>query len=135
MPVISWNDNLSVGIATIDGQHKSLIEVLNDFGDAVIAGQSSDRMSKTLKSLTDYTVFHFQAEEKLMQQYGYPDLAEHKKEHEEFILKVNDLNAKFSQGNLSLSMSVLNFLLDWVKNHIRQTDKKYTDFFKRHGVN
>ena len=91
-------------------------------------------MADILGSLVSYTKAHFSTEEQLLQLHGYPDLAAHKVQHKKFTDQVSDFQRQFSEGTLTLSIDVMNFLKDWLKNHILGTDKKYTSFLHGRGV-
>ena len=86
-------------------------------------------MQKTIQGLVLYAVEHFATEEQLFQQYGYPDAAKHQEEHKMFIEKIEGFSNDFSAGKIGLSIQVMNFLSDWLKNHIMGCDQKYVPYF------
>ena len=70
---IEWNDEYLLGIQEIDNQHKKLVAIANELYD-ITTGNSEVyklEMSKVLKKLTDYTVYHFSSEEEFMKKKGY----------------------------------------------------------------
>lgn len=134
MPLFNWSDRYSVGVSMFDNQHKRLIELINELHDAMRAGTARDVLGHTLKGLLDYTRMHFAEEERQMAQYNYPGYAAHKAEHEKLVSKVVELIAKHDAGDNTLTIEVMNFLKDWLINHILVTDKKYTRFFNSLGV-
>ncbi len=134
MAFIDWTDQLSVHIRRIDDQHKKLISIVNTLFDAMSQGKAKEVMGKVLNELIQYTRTHFQTEERLMQQYGYPDLAAHKKEHDELTRTVLDLQDKYNKGAIMLSVETSNFLKAWLTQHIMGTDKKYGPFLNEKGV-
>ncbi|MDX9703287.1 MAG: bacteriohemerythrin [Candidatus Auribacterota bacterium] len=134
MALIEWNQSYSVNVCEIDEQHKKLIALLNELYDAMKAGKSKDVLTKTLKGLIDYTVYHFGAEEKYMHKFNYPGYLSHKGEHEKLVRKVVDFQKEFEKGNASISIDLMNFLKDWVSGHIQGTDKKYSSFFNQNGL-
>ncbi len=69
-----------------------------------------------------------------MTKYNYPDYITHKKEHDIFIAKVSDLEKRFKSGGIIITFEITSFLKDWLKTHINGTDKKYSNFFIKHGV-
>ena len=85
-------------------------------------------------ALISYTATHFKTEEKYFDQFGYPETDSHKKEHAAFVKKVTDFKDGFEKGKLGLSVEILNFLSDWLKNHIKKTDMKYSQFFNEKGL-
>jgi hemerythrin len=92
-------------------------------------------LGKTLDGLIDYTKSHFAREEQYMLKCGYPDLATHKKEHEDLAKQVLDVQKKYHGGSTAtLSMEVMNFLKNWLIKHIQGTDKKYTPFMLAKGI-
>ena len=114
MALIKWNDSFSVNVAEIDQQHQKLVSMIN--------------------GLISYTATHFKTEERYFTQFGYPETDSHKKEHAAFVQKVSDFKDGFEEGKLSLSIEVMNFLSDWLQNHIKGTDKKYSQFFNEKGL-
>jgi hemerythrin len=81
-----------------------------------------------------YIDFHFTKEEELMQKFEYPEYMKHKAEHEFFVKKVLEIDAKYRKGQLVLSFEITDFLKNWFKNHILVSDKNYTTFFIARGV-
>ena len=134
MALIEWNDSLSVKIAEIDQQHQKLISMINELNDAMSHGKGKDVMARILGNLINYTSTHFRTEEKYFDQFDYPDKANHKREHTTFVNKVTDFKDGFEKGSIGLTIQVMNFLSDWLQNHIRGTDQKYSAFFNKHGL-
>lgn len=134
MALFNWKDEYSVKVTKFDDHHKKLVNLINDLHDAMLKGQQQTVIGSTLKALADYTKYHFGEEEKLMVAYNYPGLGEHRAQHDAFVEKVRDSIAKYEAGKLALSIEVMNFLRDWLKGHILQTDKKYTEFFNARKV-
>jgi hemerythrin len=134
MALFDWKETYSVGVKEIDNQHKILVGTLNELFEAMRNRAAHEVIAGIVKGLTDYVGVHFSFEEGLMKKHGYPELLSHQKEHQAFVEKVTDFQGKHKAGNLMLSMEVMNFLKDWLKNHIMGTDKKYSAFFNSKGV-
>ncbi len=134
MPLITWSDRLSVSVAEIDGQHRQLIAIINDLTEAIKKGKAQAAIGETVQGLIDYATQHFETEEKYFKQFDYPEAASHIEEHEEFMQKVAGFKTRPAMGQFSLSIQVLQFLGDWLITHIMGTDRKYSDFFNRHGL-
>ncbi len=135
MPLFQWSQDMSVNITEIDNQHKKLVDLINLLHDSMKSGKGKDVLGKLLNELTDYTVNHFGTEEKLFQKYGYPEYARHKKDHDDLTKQVIDIKTKLEGGATILTVEVMNFLKDWLNNHILHADKKYTAFLNAKGVN
>ncbi len=134
MPLINWDDSYSVGIKKIDEQHKGLVKLVNELHDAMSQGAATSVLSKVLGSLVDYTIIHFTTEEELMRTYDYPDLTRHKAEHDKLTSQVKDFQEKFGQGKSTITYELMDFLSDWLINHILDTDKKYSSYMASRGV-
>lgn len=135
MPLMEWNDKLSVGVAQFDTEHKKLVAMVNELFDAVQGGRGKDALGSILDGLIAYTKTHFANEERYMQQHGYADFATHKAEHEALAKQVVGVQRKYHSGATpTLSMEVMNFLKNWLIKHIQGTDKKYTPFMNAKGV-
>ncbi len=131
---VRWKDSYSVDIPSIDDDHKRLINLINQLQSAIHYYQSKEFEEKALKELIDYTKFHFDREEKLMQEHNYPGYEEHVKQHGSMVNKVNDIVANYSQDSEETICETVKFLRDWLINHIQKTDQQYVEFFKDKGV-
>lgn len=134
MVLMEWTPNFSVGVTEIDEQHKKLVEMLNLLYDAMTQGKSKEVLSDILVGLIGYTGTHFGTEEKYFDQFNYPEKETHKSEHKKFVEKVTAFKSDFDSGNASVSIEIMNFLKDWLVNHIQGTDKRYSAFFNEHGL-
>ncbi len=134
MALFDWSDDLSVNVAEIDLEHKKLIAMINELNDAMRERKANEVLGKIIEGLLDYTLTHFAKEENYFEQFNYSSALDHKKEHTAFVEKVKDVQKGFEEGRLLLSLDIMNFLKDWLKNHIQGTDKKYTAHFNENGL-
>lgn len=128
MEIIKWTDKYLVGIKEIDNQHKGLVVIINELFNLMSQGKAKDNMNEIFIHLTEYTKKHFYTEELMLIKFAYKDYTQHKKEHKIFIEKLNDLHKEFDNGKVTISIEILNFLKDWLLNHILISDKKYAPF-------
>jgi len=134
MPLIQWDDSLKVHVGEIDAQHQKLVGMINDLGEAMRQGKGKDVLGKIIDGLIGYAGTHFGTEEKYFDQFGYPEGNSHRKEHSDFTRKVAEFKKEFDEGRLALSIEVMDFLSNWLKNHIKGVDKKYGPFFNAKGL-
>jgi len=134
MALMEWSPAFSVKVRKFDDQHKKLVELVNQLHDAMKAGQGHALLGTVLQSLISYTATHFKDEEQVMQANGYPDLVRHKGMHQKLVSQVLDLQKKFQAGGDVLTITVLNFLKDWLVSHIQGEDKKYGVFLNAKGI-
>jgi hemerythrin len=128
MNFMDWNDGYSVGITEIDDQHKHLVNLVNKLHEAMMAKRSTEVLSEVISQLIEYTGVHFATEEQLFARFSYPDTAPHVAEHQKFVESVETFYKDFQNKRIGVSIDILNFLTDWLKNHILGSDKKYGPF-------
>ena len=134
MALIQWDNSFSVSIAEIDKQHQKLIALINGLNDAMKEGRGKDVLSQIIDDLFAYAGDHFAHEEKYFDKFGYPAAASHKLEHANFVKRISEFRKGFKNGQLALTIEVMSFLKDWLKNHIQGIDKKYGPFFIEKGL-
>ncbi|HWQ09522.1 MAG TPA: bacteriohemerythrin [Holophaga sp.] len=130
MPIATWTSELETGHPMVDHQHQTLFGMINDLHHAIIGGHGPEQVGPVLKSLTRYTVQHFQTEESLMRTYAYPDFTEHKKAHDALVEKVETLVQRFDAGDTVMPSELSRFLADWLNHHIKSKDKLMIDWLK-----
>lgn len=130
--VVNWSDSLSVGISSIDLEHKQLIKLTNDLGIAIMEGGIHDNLKLIMDKLLEYTTTHFKNEEALFEKYKYPGREKHIEEHNKLMIQVMDLHREF---HFRYAENIVEFLQVWLSNHIILSDMKYAEYLKDRGVN
>jgi hemerythrin-like metal-binding protein len=135
MALITWNRSCNVGVRAMDDQHGILMDTMNELRLALVHGADREQVGELLDRLIEFTRMHFWSEEKLMEQTGFPGLAEHRTEHQLFLGKIQD-SAHRSQHSENLEMRPLMcFLRDWYGEHFNGLDQEYGPWLNKHGIN
>lgn len=114
-----WDQRLSIGHASIDRQHRILIDLL----DQVQASGDADFETgvSVVLDLAKYAVTHFEYEQMLMDRHGYPGSEAHRIEHAGLVAQVQGFLDQLRSGELSRPQ-LHALLVDWVRNHIGAED-------------
>jgi hemerythrin len=133
---IAWRDELAVGVQSIDEQHKELFRRFNTLLAACNEGRGKAEVGDLITFLRDYVAVHFFDEEALQKEQGYPGFAEHRKQHLEFVGRLDALHKQyFSEGaSLSLVIQTNNMLIEWLVNHISKVDRKIGEYLREKGI-
>jgi hemerythrin-like metal-binding protein len=134
MAKMEWTNALSVHVSAMDAEHKKLFSIIGKLHDGMAEGKGSAIIGEVLAELTSYTKTHFKHEEDLMQLHSYPGREAQKREHAAFVKQLSETQQEYQTGKMMISVSVLNFLNSWLKNHIMKTDFAYSSFFNGKGV-
>lgn len=129
MAYFEWNVDLETGQETIDDQHRHLFEIANRLHEAVRAEDTdAEVVADTIYELTDYVVQHFNDEENLMAEKGYPALSTHRALHEHLTAETMMLTARFFNGEEVAATKIAPFLADWLTAHIKAEDMRFVAF-------
>lgn len=131
---VRWDDSYSVGIESIDEEHKNLLHLINNLQSAVRYYTGEEFERRALAELMDYTRVHFAREEELMQTHQFPGFAEHKRQHDEMAAKAQAMVERYEQDALGAMDEISTFLRDWLIRHINGTDQEYSEFLTSKGV-
>ncbi len=132
---VLWNESYSVGVDTIDSQHKKLIELLNRLYESFIDQSVGQKLEEVINELVDYTNYHFNTEEELFEQVGYSQKEEHIEEHQKFVKELDGFKKDLQEKKSSLTFQLMNFLRNWLINHIALSDQAYVSHFRTKGIN
>jgi len=130
---ITWNSRFSVGVSQMDQEHQRLVDLINNLHAGMREGRGKEAVGAILGELIDYTKTHFEHEEALMQRAGYEDLPKQKEAHRKLVEQVLATQEKFRRGE-ALGQEVMNFLKDWLLNHIQGMDRLYGPVMNKKGI-
>lgn len=129
MPLMLWDQELSVGVEAIDAEHRQLFAMVNGLFDAIEGGTGGDLLAALFDALIAYTRDHFAREEALMAERHYPGLAAHRAEHRELAERVLALRQTFLSGAIEqVNQELLVLFKTWLTSHIRITDCGYKPY-------
>ena len=118
-----WDDSRHIlGIASIDRQHRELVDRVNELAEAVEHGHDFDQLRQRMEGIFDFTRQHFSHEEALMREHGFPGMEQHAAEHAELLSKAATLMQSLNPDKPIRVMLITAFLTDCVERHIQQED-------------
>jgi hemerythrin len=133
MRVVQWSEVMSVGDARIDADHKALFDILDRLRVGAQEDWPAGLRLKLLADLVALSEAHFAREEQIMNSIGYAERHSHRAEHAKLMAQVRELYGKVSEGDLSLSTSVFQFLYGWLARHIEVKDKPLGEAYRKLG--
>ncbi|MEI6437229.1 MAG: bacteriohemerythrin [Candidatus Omnitrophota bacterium] len=129
--IFEWRKAYNVDVPLMDEQHHKLVDILNRLNTYIKDGAPAKQSwSALVDELSDYTKYHFLAEEKLMRENDYQGFREHAAEHSFFIERIENFRKGFQSNDLNVVDELLYFLMIWLQNHILIVDHKLAGFLK-----
>lgn len=138
--MVRFSARLHLGIVDIDDQHGEMVEQINAIAAMVKEHQHTNghrlslqdqpesdcckKIRLLLNGLVDQTVLHFQTEEQLMEESGYPRLPEHRYEHKMLLAELKLFVRSVCAGSECLKPQDIDSLGHWLVGHIVLDDKE-----------
>ena len=72
MVLLSWSHECIVGVEAMDDQHAILMDSLNELRLSLVHGSERKKVCQQLERLIEFTQMHFENEEQLLIQEGFP---------------------------------------------------------------
>ncbi|MBS3775453.1 MAG: hemerythrin family protein [Bacteroidales bacterium] len=121
-----WSESFILNIPVIDQQHKKFFELFEKVSE-VYEKKEPEELDKLITELEDYLQYHFQSEEQLMKENGYEKYEYHKKQHEFFIKRIEEMRQEYGYMNHMLFDKIKTFIKKWFISHILHKDVDYRD--------
>ena len=121
---MEWYESYCIGVASIDSQHKEMVRMVSRLQTTLVGGDINLEVANALRFLVDYTKRHFADEEKFMSEINFEELVRHKELHKKLINDVVLILMDIKKGKTIDPYAFIDFLTDWLVNHIRYEDKK-----------
>ncbi|MCK4840586.1 MAG: hemerythrin family protein [Methylococcales bacterium] len=143
---IEWSEQLSIGIDSIDRQHKTLISYINELNNAInkdlTANGKKDLVTIVINKLVNYTRIHFVYEEAIIFGFSsYPEAADHKEKHEKLFKGVDVFKERIQSVDINdieyfeeLCTELMMYMNEWLTNHILIEDMQYAIYIKENGI-
>lgn len=122
---IEWNDSYKLGDDKVDAQHQQLFELASK----LLAADDVATVKGLAQELYKHTRIHFEDEEGLMRQHGYPGLAAHIESHNQLLGRLNTLSQDIGKGKLD-KPALDTLMADWAMFHIPLEDARFEAYLK-----
>jgi hemerythrin len=131
---VRWREQYRTGVEALDRDHEAFLNEAAVVCENLTADDDRKMQRQVLTFLEDYAKRHFAREEMLLQTHGYPDLARHRREHQAFREEVADFRRRLETHSSGLAADFVEFLRDWIVDHLLTEDQNYSAFFRDRGV-
>lgn len=130
---ITWREAMEVGDASVDADHKHLVDLINDFEVAIKGKINHKQIAKVLLELVDYTGEHFKREEELQLKVRYPYYDSHRRSHRDVLKHLTEYMGVYVATPLgpqrdAMIRDLAGFLREWLVDHIIQSDLRMKPF-------
>lgn len=126
VPFVVWTSHMSVGVKLLDNDHKRLAILISELYEGVAQGRLRKNLERAFENLIRQTRIHFAHEEQLFAETAYPDAPLHQREHDQLMMRLQELQARFhGETGLNASLEVVNLLKGWIFGHIQSSDQDY----------
>ena len=128
-----WDDSMATGVEKIDEQHRELFATINSLIDAIERGAGNEELKKALDFLLEYTVTHFDDEEAIQKQCGFPGFENHRRLHEAFKKTAAELAGEAANFGTSAALvkEVRRKIGDWLVTHIKGQDLSIGEYIRK----
>jgi hemerythrin len=130
MSFMKWEAEYSVGHAEIDAQHRDMIEILNEFFEALKDGQASEQQKQLLERFVACTEKHFDTEERELCRVDYHDLISHRRLHDGLRTAIADFAQTFAT-NKKRCPQAIQILKKRLVDHFQEADRAYARYFTK----
>jgi hemerythrin len=118
----------------MDDQHGILMDTMNELRLALVHGSDREKVNKLLDQFIEFARMHFWSEDRLMEQYCFPGLAEHRAEHRTLLGQIQESAHRAQYSEAVPMRSLLGFLRDGFQEHIEGLDLEYGPWLNERGV-
>jgi hemerythrin len=133
MARLQWSEGMSVGVHTLDADHRCLVRIINLLED-VHPNDCRSVIETVLETLLVYGRFHFAREERLMRESGFPGAEFHRSEHQAFARDIEALRLSCPRRpTVETTRQLLDYLTAWLRHHILIQDVAFKPYGSPYG--
>ena len=130
---LDWKPDYSVGVLEIDEQHKSLFETAKHLLDLYQSDGANDELFAVIRKMFEIADSHFEYEENMLRDIGYPELDAHRESHQELSRTIRSFVKRLRSGQPNLFEEMQQTMKNWLVSHLLREDGAYKLYRERIG--
>jgi hemerythrin-like metal-binding protein len=128
---LAFTDNLKFGVATIDRQHRRMVQIVNHLLTAVIDGALGEAEDHLLDELVRLAAHNFRTEEEWMRRCNYENGTRHAESHAHLLQELVALRDGLFTRHEHLNRKVVFFIRRWLEQHLLHSDRELADAIRK----
>jgi hemerythrin len=124
MSLLQWKPEYSVGIQSMDDEHREMIELINATYEKLKSNSDADQVEEYLGEILSTISMHFALEERIMRNAGYGEFQAHKDDHEILLDGLRDLMDDYFDDPDAGANKLEQSLSDWFAGHFSTFDSR-----------
>lgn len=129
LPVLNPSAIPSIALASMNATHREEVELVNRLGALLVQGLHGNvdetAVTAGLNLWLVHTRDHFAAENKLMQEHGFPAYPVHSGEHERVLGELDSVKQRWDEEKSVEDLAQFLFVdwLNWFNQHVNTMDR------------
>jgi hemerythrin-like metal-binding protein len=132
--LLTWNHECVVGVKAMDDQHGIIMDTMNELRQMIVQGRERRVICDQLDRLIEFTQRHFESEEQLLAQRGFPGLQDHRAAHARLMSQIQAAVEHAKHSEDVEIQPLFHFLRAWYMEHIEGLDRQYGPWLNQRGV-
>ena len=124
MSLLQWKPEYSVGIQSMDDEHREMIDLINATYEKLKSNADADQVEEYLGEIFSTISMHFALEERIMRSAAYGEFQAHKDDHEVLLDRLRDLMDDFFVDPTSGASRLEQSLSNWFAGHFSTFDAR-----------
>jgi hemerythrin len=124
MNLLQWKPEFSIGVASIDDEHREMIDLINLIYAELASDADVVQIDECLGDIFSAISMHFALEERMMRSCDHADYTAHKNDHEELLDQIRDLMDDFTDDTEIGAARLSDRLNDWFAGHFSTFDAR-----------
>ena len=114
---IEWNPELSFGITRMDDLHKSWLDIVNRFHEAMLSGKGDCFLRAESAKVNPLIFNRLELEDELMAAVRYPDIRAHIQEHDAMRSRARIMMDRIERDDTPMTIEVMQVVLTETQRH------------------
>ncbi len=124
MALLQWKPEYSVGIKSMDDEHRAMMALINDVYRSLGGESSEAEVDEGLGQIFNTISMHFALEERLMRDNDYAEFEAHKHDHENLLDQIRDLMDSYFDDPVIGAKRLEEQLSEWFAGHFSSFDAR-----------